>query len=196
MQGEPDNLNAVGGISAVKPEGPLRRLHGNRKGALFVEFIIAFIPTFILYLGVCEVSLLYVSKLRVIRAASAASRAAAVVLPDHPDAYEDDGGDKVPVNAYSGKRKEDIFAAAAIVLSPFAPWRVEVTLNDSDPDTVGHNDLLTVKVVYEHRCVMPIVRSIVCKSLFDTFGFGAYVDDTARVPNQGSFDTYYNELKQ
>ncbi len=69
------------------------------RGATYVEFLIAFIPVFILFLGMIQGALLYGANLAVSHAATSAARSAVVVLPDDPRLYDDE-----PVNVvdYSG----------------------------------------------------------------------------------------------
>jgi hypothetical protein len=69
-----------------------------QRGAVFVEHLIAYMP--VMFFLILE------------RAASAAARAAVVVLPDDPAFY-----DGVAKDSFSGKRKEDIELAAAMILA-------------------------------------------------------------------------------
>jgi len=57
-------------------------------GAAYVEFLMAFIPLFIMFLGMVQMCLMYAGDLVVQHAASRASRAAAVVLDDDPEYYD------------------------------------------------------------------------------------------------------------
>lgn len=57
------------------------------RGAVYVEFLITFIPVFLMFLGMVQTSFLFVGNLTVQRAAIAAARAAAVVLDDDPQYY-------------------------------------------------------------------------------------------------------------
>lgn len=57
------------------------------RGAVYVEFLIAFMPLFVLFLGICQVSLLVVARVVVSHAAFNAARAAIVVLDDDPRYY-------------------------------------------------------------------------------------------------------------
>lgn len=56
-------------------------------GAAYVEFLVAFVPLFVLFLGVVQVSLLFSADLVVKHAAYRATRAAVVVLDDDPRHY-------------------------------------------------------------------------------------------------------------
>ena len=57
-------------------------------GAAYVEFLIAFIPLFIMFLGMVQMALMYAGDLVVQHAASRAARAAVVVLDDDPRYYD------------------------------------------------------------------------------------------------------------
>ncbi len=57
-------------------------------GVVYVEFLIAFIPIFVFFLGMVQLALAYGCKLGVQRAANNAARAAVVVLDDDPRWYD------------------------------------------------------------------------------------------------------------
>ena len=85
----------------MRPEPSLqRRLVREARGAVYVEFLVAFVPLFILFLAICQYALLMVGKLVVQHAASAAVRSAIVVLEDDPKHY---GG--APRGHYQGKSR-------------------------------------------------------------------------------------------
>lgn len=63
------------------------RLTRDTRGAAYVEFLISFIPVFLMFLGMVQMGLMFVAGLTVQRAASAAARAASVVLDDDPQYY-------------------------------------------------------------------------------------------------------------
>lgn len=101
-----------------------RRPLGTR-GAVSVEYLVAFLPVMFLFTSTWQLADLYATHLLVQRAASAAGRAASVVLPDDPIFY---GG--APVNVYSGVRKQQVERAALLVLAASLRVRddVQVTL--------------------------------------------------------------------
>lgn len=82
------------------------------RGAVTVEYLVAFLPVLLFFASVWQLADLYAAQLIVRRAASAAGRAASVVLPDDPHWY---GG--APVNAYTGARRTQIELAANIILA-------------------------------------------------------------------------------
>jgi Flp pilus assembly protein TadG len=59
----------------------------DNRGAVYVEFVMAFIPIFIMFLAVCQLTLVAAAKLVVSHAATVAVRAAIVILPDTNDIY-------------------------------------------------------------------------------------------------------------
>ena len=89
-----------------------RGLRRDQRGVVFVEQLIAYLPVMFFFMATWQLIELCAAHLIVKRAASAAARAAVVVLPDDPAFY-----DGVAKDSYSGKRKEDIQLAAAMILS-------------------------------------------------------------------------------
>jgi Flp pilus assembly protein TadG len=92
---------------------------------VYVEFIIAFMPIFVLFLAICQFSLLVVARLVVSHAAVRAARAAIVVLQDDPQYYN-----KAPCGTLSsnsgnqqGPRMTAIRSAAVEPLKVLAPGR-------------------------------------------------------------------------
>lgn len=58
-------------------------------GAVYVEFILSFIPLLFLFMGILQMAMLFAASIVVQHAAVTATRAAAVVLDDDPDRYSD-----------------------------------------------------------------------------------------------------------
>ena len=137
----------------------------DRRGAAYVEFILAFLPLFIFFLGIVQIALLYGASLVVEHSALRAVRTAAVVLDDDPRYYggEDrnvldgrnaDTDDVVAklsamgVGVESGEiavgergrtlsRRASIELSAALVLLPLAPHEEP----DSLADAIGASGL-------------------------------------------------------
>jgi len=84
----------------------------DQRGAVFVEHLIAYMPVMFFFMATWQLVDMCAAHLILKRAASAAARAAVVVLPDDPAFY-----DGVAKDSFSGKRKEDIELAAAMVLA-------------------------------------------------------------------------------
>ncbi len=83
----------------LTPYASLRRALRESRGVVMIEFLIAFLPILLLFLGTLQLSLLYVADLFVRHAAITAVRAAIVVLPDDPSFY---GGEKTGQISESG----------------------------------------------------------------------------------------------
>lgn len=59
----------------------------DERGAVYVEFLLAFLPIFLMFLAICQVSFLVVGRLVVSHAALCGARSAIVVLEDDPQMY-------------------------------------------------------------------------------------------------------------
>ena len=90
----------------------MRRRLAAVEGAVFVETLIAYLPVMFFFMATWQLSELCAAHIVVIRAASAAARAASVVLPDDPFYYDGTG-----LNSFEGTRKGDIELAAKMVLA-------------------------------------------------------------------------------
>jgi TadE-like protein len=90
-------------------------LRRSEQGAVFVEFLIAFLPVFIFFLCLVQLGLLFTVRLVTEHAALNAARAAAVVIGDEPQRYGNE-----PINQLrdGGKRYAAIRDSALISLSP------------------------------------------------------------------------------
>jgi hypothetical protein len=87
----------------------MRRLVSDARGAAYVEFLLAFIPLFILFLGMTQMSLMYAGDLVVQHAASRAARAAVVVLDDDPEYYG--GQERLSISGPGVASTEDAIGA-------------------------------------------------------------------------------------
>lgn len=72
------------------------RLQRDEEGAAYVEFLIAFLPLFTLFLGLVQWALMGAADLVVQHSASRAVRAAVVVLDDDPERY--DGAERLRID--------------------------------------------------------------------------------------------------
>jgi Flp pilus assembly protein TadG len=156
------------------------------KGAVYVEFLIAFLPILVLFSGLFQLGVAQTADLVTQHAAVTAARAAMVVLPDDPQYY-----DGIPENHIQGARLDDITSAAAMSLSAIdsAP-RVQVNIPSKPGGTdnrpvVGEHDIVITQVKYTFPCRVPIGNLLVC-------GFGGEKTLTAEaaMPNQGTNESY------
>jgi hypothetical protein len=97
---------------------PCRARHplDTTRGAVFVEFLIAFLPVYVFFLCLLQLAILFAVRLVTEHAATSAARAAAVVIGDDKSRY----GQEKPheLNPSSGARFEAVRNAALIALSP------------------------------------------------------------------------------
>ena len=85
-------------------------LSRDERGAAYVEFLIVFIPVFMMFLGMIQAAMMYAANLVVTHAANTASRAAIVVLDDQESRYGDEarnslaggGGGDSPMDSVGG----------------------------------------------------------------------------------------------
>lgn len=157
----------------------LETLRRARGGAVYVEFLIAFLPVFFFFLSLVQLIFLQTASLIVHHAAAKAVRAAAVVLPDDPKHYGD-----VAVNSFTGQRKTDIERAAQVPLATMGLIQaalVKVTIEGN----TSRNAMLTAKVEYQYHCKVPWGRFVIC-------GFTNHKKITAEasMTNQGALYAY------
>jgi hypothetical protein len=218
-------------------------LFRDERGVVYVEFLLAFPPLFLLFMAICQLSLAATAKVVVQHAASRAVRAAIVVLEEAPEHYggalrgQLSQGRDQPKSGFSdllsglgliealpvekqgfleevvdtvrgamvpqqGARMRPIRNAAYLPLLSLAPRSFDaaddqslasglrsdfasqlvdslvytraasvVTVNQGPSsavlvaEPVGRDAPVTVRVTYFYRCSVPIVRSLVCRSL-------------------------------
>ena len=155
----------------------------SERGAVYVEFLIAFLPLFSFFLCLVQLAMLQTANLIVKHAAVVATRAAVVILPDDPQKY---GG--VAIDRAEGTRRDKIVQAATIPLStledfPFPQVRFPTTEGGDDDRVVfGRDDLVRVQVSSLYRCRVPLARTIVCGAFFGI----KQLRGEASLPNQGA----------
>jgi hypothetical protein len=122
-------------------------------GAVYVEFLIAFMPLFIFFLSLIQFIFVCTASVVTHYSAIKAVRAAIVVLPDDPMFY----GGQAPGQA-SGARMDAILQAASVPFRTLGNSAPKLTMNAS----YGRDDLVTVKVDYPYVCKVPGGRWIAC----------------------------------
>jgi hypothetical protein len=122
----------------------MRVLVAAREGAIAVEYLVAFLPVMFFFASVWQIADLYAGHLVVQRAASAAGRAASVVIPDDPFYYNGEAA-----NSYAGMRKQHVELAALLVLdaSPRILAQPEITI-----DGASGTGPLTARVRARFQC--------------------------------------------
>jgi hypothetical protein len=146
-------------------------LSSDERGVAYVEFLLAFIPFFTMFLGMMQMALYFSAGLLVRHAASTAARAAVVVLPDDPQYYDDEEVNRIdeddsatgsatrvlsltiPTSAPS--RLDAIRTAASIPLLPIAPSYDQLVHDPTVIAAVGESDdrLVTGATLYNRTAV-------------------------------------------
>jgi hypothetical protein len=151
--------------------------------------LVAFPIVLFCFFWIVELVLCLSASLVLHHAAVRAARAAAVVLFDNPQFYDGE-----PTGQPSGRRRQDVDLAAALVLKN-APHveNMKLTLpstpdGDDDRTSVKPTDLVHVRLKAEYRCFLPISRGIVC----DVSSGTRSLETVASFLTQGAT---YDELK-
>ena len=92
-----------------------KSLNVSTDGAVSVEFLIAFLPVFVFFLSLLQLSLLFSTKLLVGHSNVQGARAAAVVFGDEPGAYGDGQDD---VHTLTRGRRQAVRDAVLVSLAP------------------------------------------------------------------------------
>jgi hypothetical protein len=89
------------------------------RGAIYLEFLIAFGPMFLLFLGICQLALIATAELVVRHSANAAVRSAIVVLEESPRDYLDaPRGSLSAGSPVAGHGAEAVLSALGLALTP------------------------------------------------------------------------------
>ncbi|XYH94745.1 TadE/TadG family type IV pilus assembly protein [Sorangium sp. So ce1128] len=160
----------------------MTRLYRDIEGAVYVEFLIAFLPLFVVFMALCQLAYVQAAHIVVQHAAVMATRAAIVVLPDDPAYYD------TPVNSATGKRLADIRRAAASPLRAVASspdFELELPLGDA-PE---RDSLVQVNIQLSYQCDVPIGKLLIC----DPLSGKKKLSGSASLPNQGAGFTYVTD---
>ena len=148
-----------------KEERGAKRLLKDTHGAVYVEFLSAFLPMLIFFFSLIQLVFVHTAALVVSHAALIGARKAATVLPEDP-AY-------MPgtMNSYAGHRKDLIDEAIKYPLNALGnPEDAQITV--AGPG--AYNGIITVTVTYPFQCRVP-AGQILCG--------GATKDLTAIAPH-------------
>jgi hypothetical protein len=96
---------------------PGRRWRHDTRGAVYVEFLIAFFPVYVMFLCLLQLGLLFTARLFTAHAAFHAARAAAVVIGDDSDSVHSYQDQKHFITD-NGDRRRAVYNAALISLAP------------------------------------------------------------------------------
>jgi hypothetical protein len=193
-----------------------RDLREDAGGAVYLEFLIAFMPFFIFFLCLWQLSILFYAKLVVDHAAFSAARAAAVVVAECPLNVGDT--DPNTVNKLTESRQKYVKAAAYIALTPLVldgtigipdavpfleypnlPGGVDMALGAKTPSyaPMSATSLSNIRVRINTMfiCKIALADVIVCDGLLSKLSGGALpysmpLSSEAVFPYQGASYTY------
>jgi hypothetical protein len=143
-----------------------KNLTRDARGAVYVEFLIVFLPLFVMFMSLVQFAFVQTANLVTKHAAVQAARAAIVVLPDDPAFYGN-----TPVNKVAGDRKAVIDLAAkgrllAIAASPDFDIKFPSSPGGGDNKTqFQQDDLVRVQLTVRYACKIPIGNRFVCDLL-------------------------------
>ena len=183
----------------------------DRRGAVFVEFLIAFLPVYIFFLSLLQLTILFSARLVTEHAAVHAARAAAVIVGDDPARY---GGEAAHQLAPGSERSKAIRKAVILTLAPLIltglAQEVEVVFPEPDAswgppqvDTASYSamegttvDKVRVRVEVDVVCRIGFANQIVCPHT--SAGVGGVLSNTrtklvraeAMYPYQGARYAY------
>ena len=161
---------------------PIDRVIADRRGVVFVEFLIAFLPVYTFFLCLIQLALLFAVRLVAEHAAVDAARAAAVVIGDDPKRYNGERINRLTVKGsarYDVVRNAALLSMAPLILNgfvhdvnvvfpaeerPAGPGRTGTLgfapMNDSQVSKVR------VRVEVEAECRIGIANRIACPMSF------------------------------
>jgi hypothetical protein len=152
---------------------PPTGLRDDTRGAVYVEFLIAFMPVFVFFLCLLQLALLFSAKLLVEHSATTGARAAAVVFGDEPGPYNEANPQ---ANVSSKERRKIVRGAILIALAPMILDDTVASVGIGYPDVAGGkstpndtaipsrmgNAMIRVRVDAKVICKIAIANVIVC----------------------------------
>ena len=194
-------------VSLSANSGVLR----DKRGAIYVEFLIAFLPIFVFFLCMLQLSLLFAAKLMVEHATVQGARAAAVVFGDEPTPY---GETTSETNKMTQKRRRAVRDAVLISMAPLildgSVSSINVAFPPPDqpggkglpestplsPMTLEGTRMVRVRVEAQVVCKISIANAIACSGLKNEFvgffGLARVIEMSAEsvFPYQGASYVY------
>jgi hypothetical protein len=168
-----------------------RALSSDARGAVFVEFLIAFLPMFVLFSCLVQLGFLQAADLVTKHSAWMGARAAIVIISDDPAYYGEAGGlshnDNSGLLLANDEMQAEIGGAVSAILQSIdANPNVAVTLpsapgGNDNRTQYGIEDMVHVQVHYTYPCLVPIGSLFVCG-----FGRTAILTGESVMPMQGA----------
>jgi hypothetical protein len=169
----------AGGVASLESAAESPGFLRDRRGAIFVEFLIAFLPVQVFFLCLIQSAILYSVRLLTEHAAVNGARAAAVVVGDNRAFY---GGEPENTLPERGERLDDVRDAVMLTLAPMIlngliqsvdvsfpdpaqtdgrPRPMPIRFNAMGPQSV---EKVRVHVRVESACRIGFASMIVCPS--------------------------------
>lgn len=169
--------------NVIQQQGPRSRgrsLRDDVRGAVFVEFLIAFLPVFVFFLCVIQLGLLFSVRLVTEHAAVNGVRALAVVGGDEPKRYGRERPNQLP---HAGERQKAVRQAVILTLAPLILNGVIQTVDviypkPDDPLGIGQSGTLSPTPIAEKKvskvrlrveakaaCRLALSGPIVCRTM-------------------------------
>jgi hypothetical protein len=185
------------------PDPPPTGLRDDTRGAVYVEFLIAFMPVFVFFLCLLQLALLFSAKLLVEHSATEGARAAAVVFGDEAGPYNEASPQP---NVSSKERRKVVRSAVLIALAPLILDDTvgSVGVGYPDPDVPGSksspvdapiagrtgNKMVRVRVEATVVCKIAIANVIACDRLGNSALRVKTVPAESAYPYQGASYVY------
>jgi Flp pilus assembly protein TadG len=166
----------------LHPPGVTSRFARDAHGAVYVEFLIAFLPLLVFFSSLLQLGLLQTAGLVNQHAAWMAARSAAVVMTDDPVYYGEASGPSVSFGSATAcgrgeqaktwpvttARVNDVQQAATMILHAIDSSAQPTITFPSAPGgndnrtSFGVEDMVYAQVHYTYPCVVPIGNIVVC----------------------------------
>ncbi len=131
----------------------LRSLHQDRRGAVLVEFLVAFMPLMITFSSFVQLAQITTARLVTKHATIVAARAAAVISNEHNNTPD----------AKKGKNQDEIEQAVQAGLGPWGQTMTNVKVEIDDQSSAEDNfGMVKVTVTARYRCSVPFGGMLVC----------------------------------
>lgn len=172
----------------------------DQRGAIFVEFLIAFLPVQVFFLCLIQLAILFSVRLLTEHAAVNGARAAAVVIGDDPARYSNEAANTLPER---GKRRDDVRDAVLLTLAPMILNGLIQSVNVIYPDPAQVDgparpgelrftpmgpqsvEKVRIRVEVESACRIGFASMVVCPSL--TAGLTSFLVPTRTVRAEAIF---------
>ena len=130
-----------------------KSLHQDKRGAVLVEFLVAFMPLMITFSSFVQLAQIATARVVTKHSAIVAARAAAVISNEHNNTPD----------AKKGKNQGDIDSAVHAALGPWDKTMSSVSVDIKDTsDGTDVYGMITVTVTAQYKCSVPFGAYLVC----------------------------------